>query len=110
MVVKVGMIMLLVMLIRVVVLLVVMRMARVLMRSRRMPMIVTVIMASMGMSVPVMGVAEGKHTDQVHCQAQSTDSQELPKPLHFAPLRQSLDCLVDDFNADQPAQQLVKKP
>ena len=103
-VVKVGMIMLVVMMIRVVVLFVIMRMARVIVRSGRMPMIVTVIMASMRMAVPVVGVAEGKHTDQVHCKAESTDSQELPKPLHLTSLRQSLDCLVDDLNADKPAQ------
>ena len=104
---KVGMIMLLMMMIRVVVLFVVMRMAGVVVGSRRVHLIMTVIMASMGMSVPVVGVAEGKHTDQVHSQAQSTDSQELSKPLHFASLRQSLDCLVDDLNTNKPAQQLV---
>jgi hypothetical protein len=63
-----------------------------------MRVIVTVVMSMVGMSM-----LETKDTDQVHSQPGNTDSQEFTDAMHLATRRQPLHCLVDNLQADDPA-------
>ena len=70
---------------------------------------VTVIMVFMGvtmimtsMRVAVVSMAKRRDPHKVDYEPKCADCQELADALHLAPLDQSLDRFVDNFDADEP--------
>lgn len=61
---------------------------------------VTMIMTSM--RVAVVSMAKRCDPHKVDYEPKCADCQELADALHLAPLDQSLDCFVDNFDADEP--------
>ncbi len=62
------------------------------------------------MPVPVcVPMVENQEADKIHAQAEYTDGQQLPKPLHFGAIDEPLDGLGDNFDADKPVGRGEKK-
>ena len=80
-------------------------------RTMCMPMRIAMSMGMVvAMAVAMMSVAKCQHADKINDQAGEADRQELAKSLYMYTFCQSFECLVDNFNANEPRSRSAKSP